>query len=72
MACFTGASAVIESDAGDVGRLPGEFADGGAFDREIVLKAADLLAQLGYGAQQVGVLREESFDLGPAVLVELA
>jgi hypothetical protein len=41
---FAVCSSVTESDAGDVGWLSGEFADGGAFDREIVLETADLFA----------------------------
>lgn len=76
---FAVTSSVAESDAGDVGRLSGEFTDGGAFDREVVLEAADLFAQLGDSAQQLGdsaqqlgVLREESLDLVSAVLIELA
>lgn len=55
-------SSVTESDAGDVGRLPHEFADGGAFHREIVLETADLFPQLGDGAEQAAQFSVEAYD----------
>lgn len=68
---FAVTSLITEANAGDVYRLPNEFAQGSALDREVILETADLFAQPCNGAQQVGALGEESFDLVTAVLIEL-